>query len=128
MSTPGNREIVEAFLKAAGSFEYDKAFGMLTEDCQYCNMPDPGTVRVGPKVAHGFLEAFFKPTVENDLKILNIVEAGNIVFTERLDRHRLPDKWVELPVCSIFELRDGKIAAWREYFDMGTIARQWPAA
>ena len=122
-----NLEIVEAFLKAAGSFKYDEAFAMLSDDCQYVNMNDPATVRVGPKVAHAFLEAFFKPTVENELKVLNAVESDDIVFTERLDRHRLPDKWVELPVCSIYQLKDGKITAWREYFDMGTIARQWPA-
>lgn len=127
MTTPSNLEIVKAFLEAAGSFQYDKAFAMVTDDCRYANMPDPSAVRVGPAQARAALEPFFKPTVENDLQLLNAIEVGDIVFTERLDRHRLPDKWVELPVCSIFEMRDGKIAAWREYFDMSTIARQWPA-
>jgi limonene-1,2-epoxide hydrolase len=31
---------------------------------------------------------------------------------------------VELPVASVFEVRDGKIAAWRDYFDMGTWTRE----
>jgi limonene-1,2-epoxide hydrolase len=39
------------------------------------------------------------------------------VFTERLDRMTFAGKDVELPVAGVFELRDGKITAWRDYFD-----------
>ena len=66
------------------------------------------------------------PTVENELIILKESVAGDFVVTERLDRHRLPDRWVELPVCGLWEIRDGRIAAWREYFDLQTLFRQWP--
>ncbi len=33
-------------------------------------------------------------------------------------------KKVELPVAGVFEVKDGKITAWRDYFDMQTWARQ----
>jgi limonene-1,2-epoxide hydrolase len=50
------------------------------------------------------------------------------VFLERLDRHHLKDRWVELPVTGVFEVRDGRITYWRDYFDAQTILGQWPAA
>ena len=38
---------------------------------------------------------------------------------ERVDRFLMNGRWVELKVMGAFELRDGKISAWRDYFDMG---------
>jgi len=29
-------------------------------------------------------------------------------------------KPVNLPCCGVFEMQDGKIKVWRDYFDMGT--------
>ena len=40
---------------------------------------------------------------------------------ERLDRHQFAKGWVELPVTGIFEVVDGLITEWREYFDFATI-------
>ena len=74
------------------------------------------------------LGPFFAPVLENELKILQTAVSGNTVFVERLDRHRLPDKWVELPVTGVFEVKDGLITVWRDYFDMPTILSEWPTA
>src|SRR5437867_1431608 len=48
----------------------------------------------------------------------NIAANGPVVMTERVDVFKLPDKSFELPVMGIFEVSDGKISAWRDYFDM----------
>ena len=45
------------------------------------------------------------------------------MIAERVDRTQAGDKSVDLPCTGIFEIRDGKIACWRDYFDMGTYAR-----
>ena len=47
-----------------------------------------------------------------------------MVFTERVDRFRIMGKQVALPVAGVFEIRNGKIAAWRDYFDMQTWMKQ----
>ena len=39
-------------------------------------------------------------------------------MNERTDRLNFNWKQIELPVMGIFELSDGKIKAWRDYFDM----------
>ena len=41
-------------------------------------------------------------------------------MVERLDRTKLGDKSVDLPCFGIFEMEDGKIKVWRDYFDIGT--------
>jgi limonene-1,2-epoxide hydrolase len=49
--------------------------------------------------------------------ILTLVAAGDVVVAERVDHLTAGDIRVALPVVGIFELRDGLIAAWRDYFD-----------
>jgi limonene-1,2-epoxide hydrolase len=39
-------------------------------------------------------------------------------MTERVDVFRLSHKSFELQVMGTFEVTDGKINAWRDYFDM----------
>ena len=47
---------------------------------------------------------------------------GDLVFNERTDVMRLKNgNRVELPVVGVFEIRDGRIAAWRDYFDMAAV-------
>lgn len=122
-STPA--EIVNAFLRAAAVKDYDTAFKWMADTCEYHN-PPPLPLAVGPAAARALLEPFFAPTIENDLSIRRTVAAGALVFNERLDRHHLPDRWVELPVTGVWEVHDGKITYWRDYFDIGTLLAAWP--
>jgi len=50
-----------------------------------------------------------------------------VVLNERLDRFKLAKGWLELPVMGAFEVVDGKIACWRDYFDMADFQRQLAA-
>jgi len=119
-------EIARAFLKAMEPLDYDRATALVAPDCTYTNPPPIGTVR-GPQGIRAVLEPFFAPTLENEFRILRSAENGPVVILERLDRHRLADKWVELPVTGVFEVHDGLITYWRDYFDAATILSQWPA-
>ena len=59
------------------------------------------------------------PGIESiEFRVLNIAANGPIVMTERVDVFTLPGKSFELPVMGTFEVKDGKIEAWRDYFDM----------
>ena len=66
----------------------------------------------------------FLPADEIEAEIVHLAAQGNRVFTERVDRFRFGEKRVELPCAGVFEIRDGKIAAWRDYFDLATWQRQ----
>jgi len=52
------------------------------------------------------------------VEILHLVAAGELVFTERIDHLKKPDHEGALPVVGVFEVRDGRIVAWRDYFDL----------
>jgi hypothetical protein len=41
-------------------------------------------------------------------------------FGERLDKTKTTKGNVDLPCVGVFELRDGKIKEWRDYFDLAT--------
>ena len=120
-------DIVHAFLDHMERLDYDAGLKLVSDSCEYVN-PPPLPVVHGPAGIRGVLEPFFAPTLENEFKILRESSSGPLVFLERLDRHRLADKWVELPVTGVFEVREGKITYWRDYFDAATILSQWPAA
>jgi len=115
---------VHRVISAIALKDYDRALPFFTEDCEYTNLP-MGSV-TGPQGVRAVLEPFFAPTIENDLVVLRSAVEGDTVFIERLDRHRLARGWVELPVTGVFVFRERKIAVWREYFDLGTLLRQWP--
>jgi len=44
-----------------------------------------------------------------------------VVLTERIDTFTMGEKQAALPVMGTFEVRDGKISAWRDYFDLAQI-------
>ncbi len=118
--------VVKAFMAAMAVKDYDNGLRFIAEDCVYENMP---LAKVsGPAGVRAVLEPFFAPTIENEFLILREATAGPVVFLERLDRHLVASGWVELPVIGVFEVRGGKIALWRDYFDAATILSKWPAA
>jgi len=47
-------------------------------------------------------------------------------LTERRDIFAFANGRIDLPVMGTFEVRDGKIAAWRDYFDLGMFMSQMP--
>ena len=118
MTTPPSSptEIVEAFLEAFVAMTFDTALMYLSADCEYTNVPI-GTVR-GHEGVREVLGPFFAPIHENEFRVLRKAATDSVVFVERLDRHRLDHGWRELPVNSVFEVHDGLITVWRDYFDL----------
>ena len=119
-------EVVHRFLKAMETKDYDAGLKYVAPDCEYENLP-LGKV-MGPQGVRSVLEPFFAPTIENKFDILREAVSGPIVFVERLDRHLVKTGWVNLPVTGVFEVRDGLIHVWREYFDAATIMSKWPTS
>ena len=117
-------QTVHAFMDAMAVKDYDNGLKYIAPGCEYDNVP-MGKV-TGPQGVRAVLEPFFAPTIENQFVIKRELASGNTVILERLDRHLLPTGWVELPVTGIFEVEDGKITLYRDYFDLATIMSKWP--
>ena len=93
-----------------------------TDDAVYHNIPlAPVTGR--EDIANTI--ASFTAGVEGvEFRVINIAADGPVVMTERVDVFKLPDKSIELPVMGTFEVREDKIVAWRDYFDMNQFTSQ----
>jgi limonene-1,2-epoxide hydrolase len=59
-------------------------------------------------------------------EIRHIVADGDVVMTERVDHFLVGNKPVRVACMGIFELRQGKIAAWRDYWDLRQFEAQMP--
>ena len=120
--TSANLETVRRFCDAFSRRNPDEILGFFTEDAVYHNMPMPPVQgKAGIKTV---LDMFLKPSQSVEFIILKIAANDDAVLTERLDKFALGGKNVELPVAGVFELEGGKIAAWRDYFDMAAWTRQ----
>jgi limonene-1,2-epoxide hydrolase len=119
-------EVVRAFNAAMEKKDFHNGLRYVADDCEYTNGP-MGTAR-GPAGVRAMLEPFFTPVLEQTFIVKREAASGPVVFMERLDRHRMPTGWIELPVTGVYEVHDGRITLWHEYFDLATIQNQMTAA
>lgn len=118
MATSENIALVRRFIASWSTLDIDQIVEFFADDGIYHNMPIAPVQ--GKAALRPFIAAFINGWSATDWDILHIIGAGDIVIAERLDRTQVGDKKVDLPCCGVFELRDGKIALWRDYFDMAT--------
>ncbi len=117
-----NTDLVSAFCRAWSNRDVEEILGYFAEDAVYHNMPMPPMQ--GKPAIKTLLQQIVSPTSWIEWETLNIAEAGNVVFTERVDRFEMSGTKEELPVAGVFEIEGGKIKAWRDYFDMAAWTRQ----
>ena len=117
----GSIEVVRRFCAAwsEGKPAHELA-AFFTDDAVYHNIPLEPVV--GRHEIENTIATFIRPGrpgIESiDFRVINIAANGPVVMTERVDVFTLPDRSFELPVMGTFEISDGKIRAWRDYFDI----------
>ena len=116
-----NEKIIRDFIEAWSRLDATELASYFAEDGVYHNMP---TGPVGgrenvEKMIAGFIAAW----TETEWDVLSLVSSGDVVIAERLDRTKAGDKAVDLPCTGVFELENGKIKVWRDYFDLATYAK-----
>jgi limonene-1,2-epoxide hydrolase len=117
--------VIEDFIAAWNRMDFDAIVGALDTNVHYHNVPlDPiegrAAVRAYLRKAWRFDEV--------DWELLNIAACGNTVLTERVDNFVINGHAVSLPVMGTFEVREGRIVAWRDYFDLAGYRAQLEAA
>jgi len=121
MTGIGNVAVVTEFIEAWSRLDADELASYFTDDGCYHNMP------TGPVSGRGnvrdMIAAFTADWTATQWDLLNIVGSDDVVIAERLDRTQAGDKSVDLPCTGVFEMEDGKIKVWRDYFDLGTFVR-----
>ena len=111
-----NETLVLAFCDAFSRRDIDELVGFFAEDGVYHNIPLAPAV--GRAAIRATLEMFVPSSPEIRFEMRHIVSSGSVVFTERIDHMSFGGKSVSLPVAGVFEIDNGQITAWRDYFDM----------
>lgn len=112
-----------AMLEKPGGFaEGVRAY--FTPKTRYLNVGMSDTTGIEETLA--FIAGFEMSTGASSLRVdmLAIAESGNMVLTERIDHLCDGDgnAVMSLAVMGAFEVTDGKITGWRDYFDTAGLA------
>lgn len=118
----GATEVVNHFIAAIERRDIDAAIALMHPDCEYDNVP------IGPVRGHTAIRSILEPMAarsdEIQWPVSRAAEAGPVVFNERVDRFRAGDRWIEIAVAGVWEVHDGLITLWRDYFDLETYRAQ----
>ena len=115
--------VVTALIRACESRDLDAVCALVTDDIEYDNVP-VGAVH-GPDGVRSVLSGgVTQAATEVQWVVHRQVVDGDTVMNERTDRFLVDGRWVEIPIAAVFEVRDGRVALWRDYFDLETYRRQ----
>ena len=110
-----NAHTVEVFLAALQNQDIDAAGAVLDEHLIYQNVGFP-TIRGRARAMKLFRGMEGRARFE--VKTHRIAVNGSTVLTERTDALVLGRVRLQFWVCGVFEVKDGRITLWRDYFDM----------
>lgn len=116
------RKVVDDFIASWKGSDMDKIMSYLSPDCRYHNIPWEEVQ--GTEAIRKTLEGFMQGVSQIEFVVHKTAEAGDTVMNERTDRFQIKGQWLDLPVMGVFEVKDGKIAAWRDYFDAQMFEKQ----
>ncbi len=124
-----NRErvrFVRRFLEACVRADAEEFASYFTEDAVWWNAPWPAVV--GRDAIRETLRRGAERMTAIPWEVRHIVADGDVVLTERVDHFLIGATCISVPCMGIFELRDDRIAAWRDYWDLAQFERQLPAS
>jgi limonene-1,2-epoxide hydrolase len=119
-------DIVDAFIGAYVRRDADAALELVTDDFVFEHVPMPASTIVrGKDQLRERIAGAIAAAERIDWKIVHQVDGGDVVLNERIDDFVFPEGMfaqthTSTRVAGVFELRDGKIAAWRDYYDLKT--------
>jgi limonene-1,2-epoxide hydrolase len=113
-----SEEVVRQFCALVSKRDADALRSLLDDDVVYHNIGMEPSRGIDATVANvGAQWEMFPETYEYEIR--NIAANGTTVLTERIDKVGPPGIVAPVPVMGTFEVSDGKITAWRDYFDPG---------
>ncbi len=121
-----SKQVVVDFVEAWNRLDYDAIYGAMSDDIFYHNIPMEPCV--GIEAVRAFFDGSGMGADGAQWDIHHIAADGEVVLTERTDKFRINGKWIAIRVMGTFELQGGKIAKWRDYFDLAEFQNEMAAA
>lgn len=115
---PGS--VVRRFLDLLEDGRVDDACDLLAADVRYVNVPLP-PIRGREQVREALTRAMTRvPGAGFEVYVHAMSADGPVVLTERTDVLKAGRVRVQFWVCGRFDVHDGEITLWRDYFDWGS--------
>ena len=113
--------VVRDFCAAFAKHDAEALRPFFTNDVVYHNIPMEPSVGIDATVT--FIEGFLGMCESMLIEMVHLAVRDNAVLTERIDTFTVGEVVAPLPVMGPFEIHDGKISAWRDYFDLAQIIK-----
>jgi limonene-1,2-epoxide hydrolase len=118
-------KVVSDLFAAWTRMDLDGIMNCFADNAVWDNVPMKSPAN-GRAAIREMTQGFLKDMSGFGVKIIRTVHVGNTVFNERVDTAKMKNgKTADIPVAGVFEFNDaGKIAMWRDYFDLATFTKQ----
>ena len=113
--------VVEPFLEFLRRGDIDRAVELMAVDVEYTNVGLP-TMHGRERVRRAFRATLGRAGAGFEVYVHAISVDGPTVLTERTDVLKFGRLRVQFWVCGRFEVHDGQIVLWRDYFDYMAVA------
>lgn len=125
-SMSNNEATIREFIEAWSGLNAENLAAYFTDDGTYHNIP--ASAVSGRENIAQFITGFTEHWQSTDWEIISLVADGDRVIAERIDRTVVNGRPVDLPAVGVFEMEQGKIKVWRDYFDLATYTEALTAA
>ena len=119
------RDFMAASISVWSSGDATTLAAFFSEDAEYRNGPLP-LVRGRDLIVLSLTE-LMSIGGEVDVDLIHMVVDGPVVMTERVDYVKFGEKTAGLRIAGVFEVHNGVITAWRDYFDATEFSSQLSA-
>jgi limonene-1,2-epoxide hydrolase len=122
---PSAEQVVRDFCAAASSRDPGVLRAFFSDDVVYHNIPMAPAEGIEATMA--VIDMFLGMCEELEFQVRHLASDGTTVLTERIDIFTIKGTSAPLPVMGAFDVVDGKITAWRDYFDMAQVTAMFEA-
>ena len=107
---------VKKMIEAWNTLDWQQVYGLFAEDgvLESMMLPEP---TVGREAISKRIGALAKDISRIELRIRHMGVADGVVFIERVDDFVYRGKHGKVPVVGVVEVEQGRVKAWREYYD-----------
>jgi limonene-1,2-epoxide hydrolase len=127
--TTANKERVTAFWATLYERDWEAIGRFFGPESEYTDVPSPeDDVARGPELIVARLRLGLEPIAGYEHHLRLMVAEGDTVVTEHAETWRWhTGEEVTLPFVSVFELKEGTIMRWWDYWDLQTLMNAAPA-
>lgn len=127
-SSKRNEAVVRALWEALSARDWPRLVTWLTDDAFYEDVPTPDPGAHGAENVVIRLRTALDHIERHEHEIHRLLVDGDQAILEHTEWWHFPtdDPPMKLDFVTVHELRDGKVALWRDYWDIATMMGQLP--